>query len=576
MKKIQIMLLTLTSFISMASPNVGVGNTTTDVGVRRAGTNVDMGSASTNIVMQKGVALEGTQQKILAVQQQILDVNLRALQLQIAEFRNRVNQSASYGGTYTDIAKDVASYRKEIEDINKKLGNNLTTIDKMAENMKKRFGKDATLLTTADMIKDSLKSQKDYLQRMYLRFGQIEKRLEADFKNYNGASYGEKVESANNPVKALQLMAETLGGVQRSIHTLTEVMVEKTLKEQLDRMYMLEQEKQVHAKKIAEKATIEYTSNKYDKKLQTFANKTLTKEELKERDELKKIVENDRKEEMQAAALRLNETGLTQFNDKSTEDNKTLTKDSTGLSAGKTPRKHDNIEDSVRQLHSDKFAIDLGKEHTLFDENGNLKDSEKNSTLTKFYDDGKGILEKGIYSISFADGGSGGFLNDLIEKAKDYITNPEKLKSDLGNMIKNYAKKTLKDANRQMSGFIKEKINEGKSFVRGKINEGKNLVKNEIKKQISTIVDAPKKQLAEIDKYLKSQGINVDLSGFGSGILDTPSNLTNDILNVVDSGYSELSNLALDNMGSFVNDGLSNADNYINDGIDSIFDESGE
>lgn len=68
---------------------------------------------------------------------------------------------------------------------------------------------------------------------MMNRFKEIELNIQADSANYEATVFSERVANANNHIKALQLVAETMGGVHRGLNSLTEIFVEMNMREQV-------------------------------------------------------------------------------------------------------------------------------------------------------------------------------------------------------------------------------------------------------------------------------------------------------------------------------------------------------
>ena len=226
------------------------------------------------------MATEETQLQILDKQIETLEYAMKGLQLQTAEWKNNMAQTASNDGAfYKDYMSDLAERKKELEKIQGKVSNSLASFDNLEKSIKQRFGAYSPNLAPTELVKDQLIEENKVLQRMMKQFKQIEKDIEADASNYEGKVFSERVANANNHIKALQLLAETMGGVHRGLNSLSSVFVEMNMREQVQKMYGMERERNEQINSVKEKAEVEYALASMRNKRMIRAEKYLTPEQ---------------------------------------------------------------------------------------------------------------------------------------------------------------------------------------------------------------------------------------------------------------------------------------------------------
>ena len=227
----------------------------------------------------ENMASEETQLKILDKQIESLEYSMKALQLQTAEWKNSLAQTASNDGAfYKDYMSDLSQRKKELAKIQGDVGNSLASIDNLEKSIKERFGNYSPKLAPLELIKDQLGEDYKVTKRMMNRFKEIELNIQADSANYEATVFSERIANANNHIKALQLLAETMGGVHRSINSLAEVFVEMNMKDQVKKMFQMEKEKNLQMSKIKAIEEQRYFSQLTFQKSVEIANKTLSPE----------------------------------------------------------------------------------------------------------------------------------------------------------------------------------------------------------------------------------------------------------------------------------------------------------
>lgn len=228
----------------------------------------------------ENMATEETQLKILDKQIESLEYAMKGLQLQTAEWKNSLAQTASNDGAfYKDYMSDLAQKKKELEKIQGNVGNSLASIDNLEKSIKDRFGSYSPNLAPLDLVKDQLGEDYKVLKRMMNRFKEIELNIQADSANYEATVFSERVANANNHIKALQLVAETMGGVHRGLNSLTEIFVEMNMREQVKKMYALEQQKNKQVASIKAIEEQKYFASVGLKNAYESADKILTPEQ---------------------------------------------------------------------------------------------------------------------------------------------------------------------------------------------------------------------------------------------------------------------------------------------------------
>ena len=103
------------------------------------------------------MATEETQLQILDKQIETLEYAMKGLQLQTAEWKNNMAQTASNDGAfYKDYMSDLAERKKELEKIQGKVSNSLASFDNLEKSIKQRFGAYSPNLAPTELVKDQL------------------------------------------------------------------------------------------------------------------------------------------------------------------------------------------------------------------------------------------------------------------------------------------------------------------------------------------------------------------------------------------------------------------------------------
>lgn len=242
------------------------------------------------------MATEETQLQILDKQIETLEYAMKGLQLQTAEWKNNMAQTSSNDGAfYKDYMSGLKERKEELKKIQGDVSNSLASFDKLEKSVKQRFGAYSPNLAPAELVKDQLAEENKVLQRMMKQFSQIEKDIEADASNYEAKVFSERVANANNHIKALQLLAETMGGVHRGLNSLSSVFVEINMREQVQKMYAMEMQRNAEIRELKDKAEAEYTTEKLRLKRMSNAEKKLTDEQKEYADNMAQGIITERR-----------------------------------------------------------------------------------------------------------------------------------------------------------------------------------------------------------------------------------------------------------------------------------------
>ena len=258
----------------------------------------------------ENMATEETQLQILDKQIETLEYSMKALQLQTAEWKNNMAQTASNDGAfYRDYMKDLEDRKKELVKMQGDVSNSLASFDKLEKSVKERFGAYSPNLAPTQLLKDQLAEENKVLLRMMKQFRKIELDIQADASNYEAKVFSERVANANNHIKALQLLAETMGGVHRGLNSLSSVFVEMNMREQVQKMYDMERERNQQILSIKEDAEAEYVVGNMRNKRMAKAEKVLTPEQKEFANEMAKDIVAFRKTVQVVAEDKLTDLG---------------------------------------------------------------------------------------------------------------------------------------------------------------------------------------------------------------------------------------------------------------------------
>ena len=258
----------------------------------------------------ENMATEETQLQILDKQIETLEYSMKALQLQTAEWKNNMAQTASNDGAfYRDYMKELEDRKKELVKMQGDVSNSLASFDKLEKSVKERFGAYSPNLAPTQLLKDQLAEENKVLLRMMKQFRKIELDIQADASNYEAKVFSERVANANNHIKALQLLAETMGGVHRGLNSLSSVFVEMNMREQVQKMYDMERERNQQILSIKEDAEAEYVVGNMRNKRMAKAEKVLTPEQKEFANEMAKDIVAFRKTVQVVAEDKLTDLG---------------------------------------------------------------------------------------------------------------------------------------------------------------------------------------------------------------------------------------------------------------------------
>lgn len=262
------------------------------------------------IKFPEDMAREQTQLNILDKQIENLEYSMKALQLQTAEWKNNLAQTASNDGAfYKDYMSDLAQRKKELAKIQGDVQNSLASFDNLEKSVKQRFGAYSPNLAPSQLLKDQLAEENKVLKRMMKQFRKIELDIQADSANYEAKVFSQRVANANNHIKALQLLSETMAGVHRGLNSLTEIFMEMNMKDEIAKMYAMEQARNQQIQEQKTRAELEYyvATNKLARK--EFTDKMLSPKDKKLAEELAKDKEMHNKLVTSVAEERLRDLG---------------------------------------------------------------------------------------------------------------------------------------------------------------------------------------------------------------------------------------------------------------------------
>lgn len=405
------------------------------------------------------MATEETQLQILDKQIETLEYAMKGLQLQTAEWKNNMAQTASNDGAfYKDYMSDLAERKKELEKIQGKVSNSLASFDNLEKSIKQRFGAYSPNLAPTELVKDQLIEENKVLQRMMKQFKQIEKDIEADASNYEGKVFSERVANANNHIKALQLLAETMGGVHRGLNSLSSVFVEMNMREQVQKMYGMERERNEQINSVKEKAEVEYALASMRNKRMIRAEKYLTPEQKEKANQMAQDIITYKKTVQAVAEEKLMDLGYYDNVSNDLLGQKLI--DSYGLSA----LQKDLLSGVTNNLSSEKLkeylenkierAKQLGK--SVLEQK--IRESiENNETLRKLSNAQRQIREIANNPTGVAD--------RYVNRAEEMAVN------EINGRIDRVTTAINDKVNQQYNKVIGERIDKANANIRKKVDE---------------------------------------------------------------------------------------------------------
>lgn len=405
------------------------------------------------------MATEETQLQILDKQIETLEYAMKGLQLQTAEWKNNMAQTASNDGAfYKDYMSDLAERKKELEKIQGKVSNSLASFDNLEKSIKQRFGAYSPNLAPTELVKDQLIEENKVLQRMMKQFKQIEKDIEADASNYEGKVFSERVANANNHIKALQLLAETMGGVHRGLNSLSSVFVEMNMREQVQKMYGMERERNEQINSVKEKAEVEYALASMRNKRMIRAEKYLTPEQKEKANQMAQDIITYKKTVQAVAEEKLMDLGYYDNVSNDLLGQKLI--DSYGLSA----LQKDLLSGITNNLSSEKLkqyleskierANQLGK--SVLEQK--IRESiENNETLRKLSNAQRQIREIANNPTGVAD--------RYVNRAEEMAVN------EINGRIDRVTTAINDKVNQQYNKVIGERIDKANANIRKKVDE---------------------------------------------------------------------------------------------------------
>lgn len=405
------------------------------------------------------MATEETQLQILDKQIETLEYAMKGLQLQTAEWKNNMAQTASNDGAfYKDYMSDLAERKKELEKIQGKVSNSLASFDNLEKSIKQRFGAYSPNLAPTELVKDQLIEENKVLQRMMKQFKQIEKDIEADASNYEGKVFSERVANANNHIKALQLLAETMGGVHRGLNSLSSVFVEMNMREQVQKMYGMERERNEQINSVKEKAEVEYALASMRNKRMIRAEKYLTPEQKEKANQMAQDIITYKKTVQAVAEEKLMDLGYYDNVSNDLLGQKLI--DSYGLSA----LQKDLLSGITNNLSSEKLKQDLESKIERAKQLGKsvleqkIRESiENNETLRKLSNAQRQIREIANNPTGVAD--------RYVNRAEEMAVN------EINGRIDRVTTAINDKVNQQYNKVIGERIDKANANIRKKVDE---------------------------------------------------------------------------------------------------------
>ena len=384
---------------------------------------------------------------------------MKALQLQTAEWKNNMAQTASNDGAfYRDYMKDLEDRKKELVKMQGDVSNSLASFDKLEKSVKERFGAYSPNLAPTQLLKDQLAEENKVLLRMMKQFRKIELDIQADASNYEAKVFSERVANANNHIKALQLLAETMGGVHRGLNSLSSVFVEMNMREQVQKMYDMERERNQQILSIKEDAEAEYVVGNMRNKRMAKAEKVLTPEQKEFANEMAKDIVAFRKTVQVVAEDKLTDLGY--YDNVSNDLLGQKLVDSYGLSA----LQKDLLGGVTNNLSSQKLREYLERKVERTKQFGKsileqkIRDSiASNQTLQKLANTQRQIREIANNPTGVAD--------RYIEKGQQLAL------SDINNRIDRVTTTINDSVNQKYNQIIGDRIDKANANIRKKVDE---------------------------------------------------------------------------------------------------------
>ena len=407
----------------------------------------------------ENMATEETQLQILDKQIETLEYSMKALQLQTAEWKNNMAQTASNDGAfYRDYMKDLEDRKKELVKMQGDVSNSLASFDKLEKSVKERFGAYSPNLAPTQLLKDQLAEENKVLLRMMKQFRKIELDIQADASNYEAKVFSERVANANNHIKALQLLAETMGGVHRGLNSLSSVFVEMNMREQIQKMYDMERERNQQILSVKEEAEAEYVVGNMRNKRMAKAEKVLTPEQKEFANEMVKDIVAFRKTVQVVAEDKLTDLGY--YDNVSNDLLGQKLVDSYGLSA----LQKDLLGGVTNNLSSQKLREYLERKVERTKQFGKsileqkIRDSiASNQTLQKLANTQRQIREIANNPTGVAD--------RYIEKGQQLAL------SDINNRIDRVTTTINDSVNQKYNQIIGDRIDKANANIRKKVDE---------------------------------------------------------------------------------------------------------
>jgi hypothetical protein len=407
----------------------------------------------------ENMATEETQLQILDKQIETLEYSMKALQLQTAEWKNNMAQTASNDGAfYRDYMKELEDRKKELVKMQGDVSNSLASFDKLEKSVKERFGAYSPNLAPTQLLKDQLAEENKVLLRMMKQFRKIELDIQADASNYEAKVFSERVANANNHIKALQLLAETMGGVHRGLNSLSSVFVEMNMREQVQKMYDMERERNQQILSIKEDAEAEYVVGNMRNKRMAKAEKVLTPEQKEFANEMAKDIVAFRKTVQVVAEDKLTDLGY--YDNVSNDLLGQKLVDSYGLSA----LQKDLLGGVTNNLSSQKLREYLERKVERTKQFGKsileqkIRDSiANNQTLQKLANTQRQIREIANNPTGVAD--------KYIEKGQQLAL------SDINNRIDRVTTTINDSVNQKYNKIIGDRIDKANANIRKKVDE---------------------------------------------------------------------------------------------------------
>ena len=407
----------------------------------------------------ENMATEETQLQILDKQIETLEYSMKALQLQTAEWKNNMAQTASNDGAfYRDYMKDLEDRKKELVKMQGDVSNSLASFDKLEKSVKERFGAYSPNLAPTQLLKDQLAEENKVLLRMMKQFRKIELDIQADASNYEAKVFSERVANANNHIKALQLLAETMGGVHRGLNSLSSVFVEMNMREQIQKMYDMERERNQQILSVKEEAEAEYVVGNMRNKRMAKAEKVLTPEQKEFANEMAKDIVAFRKTVQVVAEDKLTDLGY--YDNVSNDLLGQKLVDSYGLSA----LQKDLLGGVTNNLSSQKLRKYLERKVERTKQFGKsileqkIRDSiASNQTLQKLANTQRQIREIANNPTGVAD--------RYIEKGQQLAL------SDINNRIDRVTTTINDSVNQKYNQIIGDRIDKANANIRKKVDE---------------------------------------------------------------------------------------------------------